>query len=135
MEETFRASPKMNRPPRQEYSASPTSLKDVNGCSSQIIYSFMTGAGPGDYSHPQDVDDWERNRALLLCFPEWKQRLPEMKCLSPAWNRLVEQWAAIEAMYDKENATFGRAIYGGSCCQLIQSLVKDQYERSYDAAK
>ena len=109
---------------RQEYSSPPQNVKEVRGASSQTIYFFMTGAldplNPKYYHHPWDVDDWERNRALLLCFPEWKARLPEMSALSSAWKNLAEDWSSIEKMYERE----GGNIYGGKCCQFIKFLVK-----------
>lgn len=49
----------------------------VQGLSSQTIFRFMTGISEEKhknwwqtYHHPYDVDDYERNRALLLWYPE-----------------------------------------------------------------
>jgi len=72
-----------------------------------------------------DVDDWERCRALLLCFPEWKPRLPEMARLSREWKNVVSRWSAIETLYVAEIVARGHHdYYGGACCAFIKSLVK-----------
>jgi hypothetical protein len=122
---------------KQEYEHVPVLKKEVRGCSSKTIFSLMTrpvGETPEDFvkrrqgkllDHPHDVDDWERNRALLLCYPAWRARLSELRCLSLAWERLVQHWDDIEALYDTDYAQYGHMAYKeGQCCAFIRSLVK-----------
>lgn len=76
-------------------------------------------------SYPIDVDDWERNRALLLCYPEWRERLPEMATVSKKWKNLVERWDDIEKLYDKESISVNtKESYEGECYKLIWSCVQ-----------
>jgi hypothetical protein len=111
---------------KQEYSEKPLHKDDVRGLSSKTIFKFFSkgGAIPDSDYHPHDVDDWERNRALLLWYPEWKARLHEMEVVSLAWSRLTKNWAAIEALYDEDYRTHGNKAFGkGKCDAFIRSLL------------
>lgn len=113
---------------KQEYTQRPLYKKDVQGLSSKAIFKFMTT----DKNHidkdeyydcPIDVDDWERNRALLLWYPEWKERLIEMSCISKKWNNLVNNWDTIEKLYNEDHEKYGNKAYEyGECCKYIRIL-------------
>jgi len=76
------------------------------------------------YQNPIDVDDWERNRALLLWFPEWKQRLTEMSIISEQWENLVINWNEIERLYDIDYEEYGNKAFGkGQCDKYIRHLL------------
>jgi hypothetical protein len=87
----------------QEYDRVPSSLVDVCGASSQTIFIHMTDCKEHhDTYSPQDCDDYERNRALLLCYPQWSERIKEMSCLSNHWKLLVENWTMITELYNQD---------------------------------
>lgn len=71
------------------------------GSSSEAIFHFMTlgikgGAGP------YDVDDLGRCLRLLDCFPEWRERMPEMVECSEEWAELAPHWSELEASFLRE---------------------------------
>ena len=111
---------------QQEYKDKPTNYDEVQGLSSKTIYNFMTtGRYYEDSYYPSDVDDWERCRALLLCYPEWKSRLLEMGEISQYWKILVKNWNEIETKYDADILKYGDNAYGkGECDAYIRSLLK-----------
>lgn len=120
-----------NKLPKQEYSRKPLTKHKVKGASSKSIFRFMTT--PVDeidmeklaFYYPRDVDDFERNRALLLWYPEWRERLIEMRIICDEWKNLVENWSKIEQLYDEDYAKHGNKAYDtGECCKYIRSLVK-----------
>jgi len=118
--------PKLNK---QEYVEKPLYKKDVYGLSSKTIFKFMT-TDPNHRSidkdhHPYDVDDFERNRALLLCYPEFRARLHETSIISHQWKNLVENWDNIEKLYNQDYQKYGDGnFYKKECCQYIRSLLK-----------
>lgn len=111
---------------QQLYENKPIRLKDVQGVSSRTIYVFMK-FGPEevkDKSHPLDVDDYERTRALLICFPEWKTRIKEMESVSKYWKTLVHNWDEIERKYNKDYEKYGHKAYDeGECDAFIRELL------------
>jgi hypothetical protein len=122
---------------KQEYSQKPLYKKDVHGLSSRAIFKFMVTNKDhidiDEYKHeyPSDVDDWERNRALLLWYPEWKIRLKDMSIISKKWSNLVENWDRIEKLYDEDYEKYGNKAYeNGECCQYIIILILNYYSLS-----
>lgn len=112
--------------PQQAYRTKPIRLEDVRGLSSKSIFLFMKYPSFSNisYLHPIDVDDWERNRALLLCYPEWRSRIKEMSKCSEHWKILVENWETIEQKYFKDYEKYGDNIYEvGECDKFIRSLI------------
>ena len=113
---------------KQEYYRKPLIKREIQGASSRSIFRFMTAQNTELsklHCYPLDVDDFERNRALLLWYPEWKKRLPEMCIISPQWANLVNNWSTIEALYDEDYIVHGNMAYNiGKCCKYIRSLVK-----------
>lgn len=117
----------MNFSIKQEYCSKPLSKNEVKGESSKTIFKFMTESlvESMKFYYPRDVDDFERNRALLLQYHEWKERLIEMAIYSPKWKILVENWSTIEKLYDRDYEKYGHKAYGvGECDQYIRSLIK-----------
>jgi len=113
---------------KQEYSQKPLCEDDVQGSSSKTIFKFMTTneiyIENNYYDYAIDVDDFERNRALLLCYPEWKERLIDMSIISNRWKNLVENWDHIEELYNENYEKYGNKAYEyGECCKYIRSLI------------
>lgn len=122
---------KSNTGSKQEYSEKPERLSDVRGASSKAIYKFMTtmkeyiALEDLVYNYPNDVDDFERNRALLLCYPEWRNQLKDMSIISYRWKNIVENWDIIEKLYDNDYTKYGNKTYNhGECCTYIRNLIK-----------
>ena len=127
---------------KQEYDHKPLTTQEVKGASSKTIFKFMSftkeeieeisssddqNRDKLSFHYPMDVDDFERNRALLLWYPEWRERLDEMKVLGDEWKNLVspEAWSKIENLYDEDYAKYGNKAFGkGECCRYIRSLVR-----------
>jgi hypothetical protein len=118
---------------RQKYKNRPLKIDEVRGESSKTIFRFMTGLIAPKQSnewYPSDMDDFERNRALLLMYPEWRPRLKEMKVLSKEWFILVEFWDIIEQLYINENFDIDQynvsySDFGSNrCTKLILALIK-----------
>jgi hypothetical protein len=112
---------------RQKYLTKPCYDIQIQGLSALTVWYHMT-----DYlykeryrSHPHDIDDWERIRALLLWYPEWKSRINELSSISKQWKNLVENWETIESLYENDYKEYGNKAFGnGSACQFIRKLVK-----------
>src|SRR5689334_20237245 len=92
---------------QQLYKNKPTNINEVRGESSKTIFAFMTGSLVDRSNHLWDIDDYERNRALLICYPEWRSRLQEMSTVSKYWKVLVDNWETIEEKYNSDR---GRLI-------------------------
>lgn len=109
---------------QQLYKNPPTEPSQVRGESSSTIFYFMTGYYYRSSAHPFDVDDWERNRALLLCYPEWRSKLHTMSTISAQWKILVENWELIESKYEEDYRKFGHnAFKKGECDKFIRQLL------------
>lgn len=115
---------------KQEYSQKPLYEKDVFGLSSKAIFKFMTTdqdhifLDDYKYSYCNDADDFERNRALLLWYPEWKIKLKDMSIISDQWSNLVNNWSTIEKLYDEDYKKYGNDnFYDKNCCFYIKSLL------------
>ena len=115
---------------QQEYDCKPLTKHEVRGASSKTIFKFMTNADLKNIYYPLDVDDFERNRALLLWYPEWRSRITEMASICEEWRKLTEVWLAIEKLYEIDYERYGKKIIGGECCKYIQSLVRPSPKKS-----
>jgi len=111
---------------RQLYTLPPHCCDFVQGESSKVIYQFMNhGFHRSGKYHPTDVDDYERNRALLLCFPQWEARIDRMGELSKEWKILTEHWDEIEEKYCKDYESYnGKVFESGECNKYIHQLLK-----------
>ena len=79
------------------------------GLSSKAIASKMTGIyfvreEMRGLSHPSDPFDFKTCMDLLIAVPEFKDRLDEMKEVSPIWKTLVENWGELEQLLLEESA-------------------------------
>jgi len=76
------------------------------GTSSKTIWAvMMDGVLPirkdsFDYDVPHDPDDFSRCWKLLVLFPEWRTRLPEVASQFPAWVGFVREWDKLTVMYE-----------------------------------
>lgn len=55
-------------------------------------------------SHPYDPADLRRCVKLLEAVPAMRQHMDKVAALSPAWARLVSNWAALESLLKREIA-------------------------------
>jgi hypothetical protein len=75
------------------------------GTSSKTIWAVMMGAvdekhkDSMNYGIPHDPDDFSRCYKLLVLFPEWIERLPEVAKVFPAWVGFVREWDKLAAMF------------------------------------
>ena len=89
------------------------------GTSSKAIWAVMMGAvikndsSWWNYDIPHDPDDFSRCWKLLVLFPEWRRRLPEVAEMFPKWIPFVEEWDKLTTMYEK-NLTDNPNGYGYS---------------------
>lgn len=79
------------------------------GLSSKAIASKMTGINfvkteIWGLPHPSDPSDFKRCVDLLIAVPEFKDRLDEMKEVSPTWAALVDNWDELERLLLEESA-------------------------------
>ena len=74
-------------------------LGDDTGTSSQTILAVMTGSKIECVDVPLDRADFGRCHRLLVHFPEWRARLPEVANRYPEWAPLVRDWDALTALY------------------------------------
>jgi len=82
------------------------------GTSSMTIYSVMMGVPVDRADVPHDPDDFGRCYRLLQLFPAWKTRLDEVAARYPAWRSLVQEWDALESLYeDALRSDSGAALY------------------------
>ena len=82
------------------------------GISSMSIYSVMMGVPVDRTDVPRDPDDFGRCYRLLQLFPAWKPRLDEVAARYPAWRSLVQEWDALESLYeDALRSDSGAALY------------------------
>jgi hypothetical protein len=72
------------------------------GTSSKTIACRLLNLPNSREYHPSDPDDLSRCIKLLNSVPEFRERLDEMKVVSPAWKALVEHWEEVEALFHSE---------------------------------
>ena len=79
------------------------------GASSKAIVFVMCGLSPKVIlknswtPYPHDPDDFSRCYNLLKIFPEWKERIEEMKCLGKIWRRIALAWEELEVLYEQKD--------------------------------
>lgn len=82
---------------------------DRVGLSSKYMAHVITGGTLGDkYAHPHDPADLGRCIGLLDAVPEFRSKLKMMAVESKQWERLVQEWDTLEALY-REELPSGRA--------------------------
>lgn len=76
------------------------------GISSEFIFYVMTGLPAGKTRsgscHPYDPDDFKRCEKLLRAVPEFRDRLDEMRVVSPVWDALVSNWDRMVDLINEE---------------------------------
>lgn len=75
------------------------------GVSSNTIFTVLTGVNAlEDWSacYPHDPADVRRCRLLLEQVPELQTKFPTMAAVSQEWKALVENWATICTVFDRE---------------------------------
>lgn len=87
-------------------------------------YKISTIIDTMAFSHPKDVDDFERIRALLLFYPEWLSRLPEMGRLCRQWRHIANNYSTLISLYEADYLKYSNNGFGvGTCDKLIRELV------------
>mgnify|MGYP003480224431 CR=1 FL=1 len=81
-----------------------------HGMSSQTMFNLFSShlhITPFSYgiNYPHDPDDFKRCYKLLQAVPQWKERLSELKTLSPVWEKLVDNWDKLTAMFEENVRT------------------------------
>ena len=112
---------KMNQTQRY-YIKKPVSLTEVKGTPASIIFLFMThGKIPSLFkfsgNYPQDVVDFERCEAILICYPDWRNWMKDLKAISKRWALFGEQWEQLAELYHDD-------IY--ECGQMIRAICNYQ---------
>ena len=105
-----------------------------HGLSSRCIADVMCGITSGG-EHPRDPDDFGRCERLLILYPEWRARLPEMRAVSPVWAALIDRWADIEAAWRHDVAlarSKPKARDGWACSPLMRSIIDAATEARND---
>jgi hypothetical protein len=93
---------------------------DRVGSSSKYMAHVMSGGTLGaKYAHPHDPADFGRCLGLLEAVPEFRSKLAMMALESGEWDRLVQEWDAIESLYRKE-LPCGRAP---KCFEKMRSVL------------
>ncbi|MFA5376052.1 MAG: hypothetical protein WC455_09935 [Dehalococcoidia bacterium] len=75
------------------------------GLSSKALACRLSGIPYAERDHPWDPDDIGRCFRFLDRFPELKSHLYIMKDVSPVWERLVDHWDELRALWDEESPT------------------------------
>ena len=96
-----------------------------NGLSSECIADKMCGMEPtGNY--PRDGADFGRCERLLILYPEWRERLSEMRDVNMFWSALVDRWTEITEAW-RHDIEYGRrnpgAKDGWRCYALMESIL------------
>lgn len=101
------------------------------GASSKTIVHAVTGERPRHHSdsHPFDWDDMLRCLRLIEAVPEVRGHLHLVRALSPTWQRLIDNLAAIEATADAECPSWRTEDrptfqWEGPLNRLVRSLVE-----------
>lgn len=85
------------------------------GMSSRTLGAVLSGQGAFDKSYPLDPADFGRCHRLLQAIPGWRQRVGEMKGVTPEWTALAAHWDELEALYLEESPT-------GTCPKLYARM-------------
>lgn len=98
------------------------------GRSSMTIFCYMEGL---DYngSHPLDPDDLLRCIKLLDIAPKYRERLPQMKELSPIWSRMIDRWDNLENLCRQWNLSQMGYFYH-ECYAIMKECINPQPEEN-----
>jgi len=81
------------------------------GASSNVMMKFLTHYTTVDIAHPCDPDDFKRCHYLLEMVPEFRERLDELKIISPVWSNLVDNWDALTILLKEQLAGKNNNMY------------------------
>lgn len=100
--------------------------RDV-GTSSKTIWAVMVGVDVKDteswnWGVPLDADDFGRCYRLLVLFPQWRERLPEVAAIFPAWGPLVEHWEKLSLLYEHWRDKVAPKVDWQNFCYFIDKL-------------
>jgi len=70
------------------------------GLSSKTMWNCLMNNKDFPINIPYDPDDFSRCYKLLEAVPEWKDRLDQLRLLSPTWNALVDNWPKLTEYYE-----------------------------------
>lgn len=82
-------------------------INGEHGISSKTMFNHLSeklqvGRLSNSYEcTPSDPDDFKRCYKLLQAVPQWKERLCELKTISPTWEKLVNNWDKLTEMYEQ----------------------------------
>jgi hypothetical protein len=92
----------------EEENANWWAINGEHGISSKTMFNYLVkGLNvrtlPNSFGQctPSDPDDFKRCYKLIKAVPQWKERLHELKVLSPVWSRLVDNWDKLTGMYEQ----------------------------------
>ena len=91
-----------------------------NGLSSECIADTMCGIRGDNTRRPYDGADFGRCERLLMLYPQWRARLPEMMAVNPAWAALVPRWDEVAAAWQADKAA--RRDGPWVCATLMDSI-------------
>lgn len=92
------------------------------GLSSKTIWCVMMGRrdfgpmGRWGPNVPLDPDDFGRCHRLLKRFPQWRERIGEMRTV-PGWAGLADAWPELEVLYEAERPS-------GRCPRLYARMLE-----------
>jgi len=96
------------------------------GISSKTIWAVMMGSIPNNpspfqFDTPLDPSDFGRCHRLLVLFPEWRDRLPEVAEVFPKWGPMIREWDKMTALYERDyKSGISTELY-----KLMQKLVDE----------
>lgn len=100
------------------------------GLSSETIAFKMTGTGRKSndfFTHPSDPDDFKRCLKLINQIPEIRERLHELKSISPYWETLVNHWNEVEESFMNEVPEWLICTFSQKPATKTYKLMKDIY--------
>ncbi len=71
----------------------------------RMFTTTMVDPAKCTYVFPSDPDDFRRCYLLIKAIPEWRDRLPEMKKVSPVWENLVNNWEKLTELLEEQIKT------------------------------
>lgn len=93
------------------------------GASSEAMAACFLGY-PSDGSSPCDPADLNRCLLFLDMVPEARQKMDELRPLSPTWNKLVDRWDELElAFYDEVGVDWCKARSAPKTYALMQKIM------------
>lgn len=98
---------------------------DVGASSQTMAHVIALDEKPRRASYPHHAGDFGLCLGLLEAAPEAREHLYKMKQVSPVWEKLVDSWAKLEALYraEKQSGAGMRKTY-----ELIKELTVNASE-------